>query len=181
MKLLRWLLGGALVMACATTTTKRLGLPPLETVEYVELSRYTGTWYEIAAFPQRFEKGCTGTTATYALRPDGDIDVTNRCRLGSLDGKEKVAHARAWVVDPRTNAKLKVRFFWPFAGDYWIIDLAEDYSWAVVGHPSRDYLWILARTPTMEEARLQQIVSRAGEKGYETSRLARTLQAPPAS
>jgi apolipoprotein D and lipocalin family protein len=169
---------GALVMAagCATSTTERLRLPPLETVAHVDLSRYLGTWYEIANFPQRFQRGCTATTATYTLRADGDIDVLNRCRKGSIDGTEKSALGRARVVDRATNAKLEVSFFRPFWGDYWIIDLSDDYSYAVVGHPGRDYLWILARNPTMAEATYQSIVTRLQARGYETSRLVRTRQ-----
>jgi apolipoprotein D and lipocalin family protein len=169
---------------CVASTTERLRLPPLETVPYVDLSRYLGTWYEIASFPQRFQRGCTATTATYTLRDDGDIDVLNRCREGSIDGKEKSALGRARVADRATNAKLEVSFFRPFWGDYWIIDLSDDYSYAVVGHPSRDYLWILARNPTMAEETYQSLVARLQARGYETSRLVRTRQvagAPAAS
>lgn len=168
--------GLALAAGCTASTTERLHLPPLEAVAHVDLSRYVGTWYEIANFPQSFQRGCTATTATYTLRADGDIDVLNRCRKGSLDGKEKSALGRARVVDRTTNAKLEVSFFRPFWGDYWIIDLADDYSYAVVGHPGRDYLWILARDPAMAEATFQGIVARLQAKGYETSRLVRTLQ-----
>lgn len=165
-----------LAAGCAASTTDRLRLPPLETVARVDLPRYVGTWYEIAAFSQRFQRGCTGTTATYALREDGDVAVVNRCRKGSLEGEEKSAHGRARVVDRATNAKLEVSFFRPFWGDYWVIDLADDYSFAVVGHPGRDYLWILARTPTMADATYERILARLKTQGYETSRLARTLQ-----
>lgn len=168
--------GLALSAACATTTTERLGLPPVQTVAHVDLSRYLGTWYEIASFPQSFQRGCTATTATYTLRADGDIDVLNRCRKGSLDGEEKSALGRARVVDRATNAKLEVSFFRPFWGDYWIIDLSDDYSYAVVGHPGRDYLWILARAPTMPEATYQSLVTRLQAQSYEISRLVRTLQ-----
>ncbi len=161
---------------CATTTTSRLRLPPLGTVAHVDLGRYVGTWYEIAAFPQRFQRGCTATTATYTLRPDGDLDVLNSCRKGALEGEERSARGRARVVDRATNAKLEVSFFRPFWGDYWIIDLADDYSYAVVGHPGRDYLWILGRTPAMDEATYQGIVTRLQSQGYETARLVRTLQ-----
>lgn len=168
--------GLALSAGCATSTTERLRLPPLLTVAHVDLSRYLGTWYEIANFPQSFQRGCTATTATYTLRADGDIDVLNRCRKGSVDGEEKSALGRARVVDRATNAKLEVSFFRPFWGDYWIIDLSDDYSYAVVGHPGRDYLWILARTPTMPETTYQSLVTRLQAQGNETSRLVRTLQ-----
>lgn len=165
-----------LAVSCRSTTTKRKNLPPLETVDHVDLERYTGLWYEIAAFPQRFQRGCTATTATYALREDGELDVVNRCRKGSPDGPEDVATARARIASEETNAKLKVNFFGPFWGDYWIIDLGPDYEYAVVGHPSRDYLWILSRTPTLPEATYRSIVERLAAQGYETDRLVRTVQ-----
>lgn len=170
------LIGLICLGSCATTTTERLNLPTLKTVPHVELPRYLGTWYEIASFPQDYQRGCTATTATYTLRDDGPIDVLNRCRLDSPQGKEKTAHGRARVVDKATNAKLEVSFFRPFWGDYWIIELGPDYSYAVVGHPERDYLWILSRTPTMSAERYQSILGRLQEQGYETSRLVRTLQ-----
>jgi apolipoprotein D and lipocalin family protein len=163
--------------ACATSPAERAVLPPLKTVERVDLQRYLGTWYEIAAFPQRFQKGCQATTATYSLEAPGeDIRVVNRCRIDALDGPEKVAIGRARVVDTQTNAKLKVSFFRPFWGAYWIIDLGENYEFAVVGHPGRDYLWILSRTPQLDEAVYQGILERLQAQGYELSRLVRTVQ-----
>lgn len=168
-----------LATACSTTTTERLRLPPLEVVPHVELSRYVGTWYEIASFPQRFQRGCTATSATYALREDGDIDVVNRCRKGSPEGPEKVAKGRARVVDRASNARLEVSFFRPFWGDYWIVGLGADYGHAVVGHPSRDYLWILARTPSMSPDLYESILRDLSAQGYETGRLVRTVH--PAS
>jgi len=94
------------LVGCSKTTTERLQLPQLEVVPQVELERYLGTWYEIASYPQRWQEGCTGTTATYTLRSDGEIDVLNKCRKGSLDGPEDVAEGRARVVDSESNAKL---------------------------------------------------------------------------
>ncbi|MFW7381117.1 MAG: lipocalin family protein [Oligoflexus sp.] len=162
--------------ACTTSTTKKKDLPELRTVDYVDLNRYLGTWYEIASFPQRFQKGCTGTTANYSLRDDGQIKVLNRCFQDSLDGPEKTASGRARVLDQETNAKLEVTFFWPFWGDYWVIDLDEDYQYAVVGHPGRDYLWILNREPQMDEATYEGIIERLKAQYYDVSRLQRTLQ-----
>lgn len=155
---------------CATTTARR-GLPPLRTVAHVDLERYAGTWFEIASFPQRFEKGCVASRAEYTLRPDGTVDVVNRCRDRTLDGPERRAEGTARVVDATTNAKLAVTFFWPFRGDYWVIDLDPEYRFAVVGHPSRDYLWILARTPALDAATYDGIVARLAAQGYDTSRL----------
>jgi apolipoprotein D and lipocalin family protein len=173
------MLFGLLGAGCATTTTARLHLAELQTVARVDLERYVGTWFEIASFPQRFQRGCTATRATYTLRDDGQIDVVNRCREGSPDGPEKVAKGRARVVDRSTNAKLEVSFFRPFWGDYWIVDLGTDYEYAVVGHPGRDYLWILSRTPTMDPELYASIVRRLQAQGYETHRLQKTTQPGP--
>lgn len=170
---------GLLALGCTPTTTARLHLAPLETVAHVDVQRYLGTWYEISSFPQSFQKGCTSTSASYQLRADGEIDVVNRCRKDSLDGPEKIANGRARIVDRSTNAKLEVSFFRPFWGDYWIIDLGDDYDYAVVGHPSRDYLWILSRSPKMSTELYTSIVRRLAALGYETERLRVTLQ--PAS
>ena len=149
---------------------------PLDVVPKVDLQRYLGTWYEIATFPQRFQKGCVGVTAHYSLRSDGAIDVVNVCRDGTLDGKVRSVRGKAWVVDRSTNAKLKVRFFWPFAGAYWIIELDKDYQWAVVGHPSRKYLWILGRTPQMDPSVYEDLLARISAKGYDLTKLKKTLQ-----
>ena len=148
----------------------------LSTVPYVDLNRYLGKWYEIASYPAWFQKGCTGSTADYALLPDGRIRVINRCFKNSLDGPLKTSTGKAEVADTASNARLKVWFFWPFKGDYWIIDLDPDYQWAVVGVPSRKYLWILSRTPSMDENRYQDILRRLEAQGYDPSRLRRTLQ-----
>lgn len=148
----------------------------LETVPYVDLKKYAGKWYEIASFPQRFQKGCYCTTADYTLTDKGYVVVENACNKDSVDGKKSVIKGKAFVVENSGNAKLKVQFFWPFKGKYWIIDLAEDYSYAVVGHPSRNYLWILSRTPSMDYTTYKQITSRLKEKGFDITKLKRTKQ-----
>jgi len=145
--------------------------PPVETVKAVDLSRYTGKWFEIAAFPQRFQKGCHCTTAEYELTAKGTVRVVNICRRGGADGKVSRAKAKAWVVPNSGNARLKVQFFWPFKGNYWIIDLADDYSYAVVGDPSRKYLWILSRTPRMDPVLYTEIVARTAAQGFDTTKL----------
>jgi apolipoprotein D and lipocalin family protein len=147
---------------------------PLKTVDYVDLNKYSGKWYEIAAFPQSFQKGCHNTTAEYTLHEKGHVTVENRCNKNSIDGKESYIKGKAFV-DPGTgNAKLKVQFFWPFKGKYWIIDLADDYSYAVVGHPNRKYLWILCRTANMDESLYNQILENLQQNNFDTSRLVRT-------
>jgi apolipoprotein D and lipocalin family protein len=150
---------------------------PLPVVSAVDLNRYLGKWYEIASYPAWFQKGCTGSTAEYSLLPDGKIQVVNRCHKGSLDGPLKESKGKAEVVDSTTNARLKVWFFWPFKGNYWIVDLDPDYQWAVVGEPSRKYLWILSRSPDLSEAVYQDILSRLPLIGYLPERLQRTGQA----
>jgi apolipoprotein D and lipocalin family protein len=149
---------------------------PLETVPSVDLQKYMGKWYEIAAFPQRFEKGCHCTTAEYEMTDKGYVRVINTCRKDSPDGKVSQAKGKAFVVKGSNNAKLRVQFFWPFRGDYWIIDLAEDYGYAVVGAPDRKYLWILSRTPQMDPVLYQNIVDRVARKGFDISKLARADQ-----
>jgi apolipoprotein D and lipocalin family protein len=148
----------------------------LEVVPSVDLTRYAGKWYEIARLPNRFQRDCAGnTTATYTLRPDGKITVLNECR--TADGRRKSATGTARVADPRgPNAKLKVTFFWPFSGKYWIIDLDPEYRWAVVGEPRRDYLWILSREPRLDAALYQQIVERAKQRGFAIEKLLKTRQ-----
>lgn len=148
----------------------------LPTVPYVDLKKYAGTWYEIAAFPQRFQKGCYGTTANYTLTDKGYVIVENRCTKDSLTGKPSHIKGKAFVVEGSGNAKLKVQFFWPFKGKYWIIDLADDYSYAVVGHPNRKYLWILSRTSTMNESTYQHLISKIKEMGFEISKIKKTVQ-----
>jgi apolipoprotein D and lipocalin family protein len=164
------------ILFAAATPVRAGDEQPLEVVESVDLERYLGRWYEIASYPMFFQRGCTATTADYSLREDGLIKVINSCRKGSLDGKLKQAKGKAKVVDTATNAKLKVSFFGPFWGDYWIIDLDPDYRWAVVGGPKRKYLWILSRTPQMDEALYEEIISRLPAKGYDPKRLNRTTQ-----
>lgn len=148
----------------------------LETVPFIDLKRYLGKWYEIASYYQRFQKDCVATTATYSLDEDGDIEVLNECRIKSFDGKIKTAKGTAKVVDKETNSKLKVSFFWPFYGKYWIIDLGQNYEFAVVSHPNREYLWILSRTPKMSESTYSEILKRLAEKGFDLTKLNLTPQ-----
>lgn len=148
----------------------------LQTVPNVDLKKYSGKWYEIASFPQLFQKGCNCTTAEYTLTDKDYVIVENRCKKGSISGKQTYIKGKAFVVKNSGNAKLKVQFFWPFKGKYWIIDLADDYSYAVVGHPNRKYLWILSRTPILNETLYQQIILRVKEKGFDVTKIIITKQ-----
>jgi len=162
--------------ACSTLLNRHpVGNPSVpEPAKSVDLQRYLGRWYEIARYEQGFQKGCEGVTADYSLRADGTIDVVNRCRKPG--GKLSEARGRAKVVDTATNAKLKVSFFGPFFGDYWVLDHADDYSWAIVGEPSGRYLWILNRQATPPEPEVQRLIERVRALGYDTSMLLRTKQ-----
>ena len=126
--------------------------------------------------PNRFQENCVGTRATYALRDDGTISVLNECYDNSSEGKLRSVEGKAKVVDAASNAKLKVSFFWPFSGDYWIIDLGKDYEYAVIGHPKRKYLWILSRSTTMDETVYESILSRLKDKQYDITKLIKTPQ-----
>lgn len=134
---------GTIALARASTRSKA----PLEVVPRVDLNRYAGRWFEIARLPNRFQRHCdANTSALYTLREDGKITVLNECE--TADGKIQSAKGSAHVAnDQGPNSKLKVTFFWPFYGDYWIIDLDPEYRWAVVSEPGRKYLWILTRSP----------------------------------
>jgi apolipoprotein D and lipocalin family protein len=147
--------------------------PFLPTVESVDVQRYAGTWYEIASLPFSRQEGCTCTKAEYKVMDDGVLKVTNSC---IKEGKMSVANGKAFIVEGTNNAKLKVQFFWPFKGDYWIIDLADDYSYAVVGVPSRKYCWILSRTKSMDDSTYAGILGVVKAKGFDITRFNKTQQ-----
>jgi len=142
-------------------------------VESVDVDRYMGLWYAVASIPTTFERACAqGTTAEYHLLADGRIEVTNTCYR--RDGSPFTATGRAWVPDPSEPAKLKVSFVrfssrWLFPGDYWILELSPDYRYAVVGHPRRQYGWILSRSPQLPEETLEGIYERLEAQGYDRS------------
>ena len=160
-----------ILMNPATTNSQTL-----QTVSSVDLKKYAGKWYEIASYPQRFQKGCNCTIAEYTLNEKGFVIVENRCNKDSVDGKQSYIKGKAFVENNSGNAKLKVQFFWPFTGKYWIIDLADDYSYAVVSHPNKKYLWILSRTPKMNDTIYQEILSRLKEKRFDLLKLKITTQ-----
>jgi len=166
----------SLLFVAACLSSGREAHSPLQALPSVDLGRYVGEWYEIARFPHWFQEGCVGSRAVYSLRDDGKIIVLNQCYEGSFTGKLRTVKGTAWVADEQTNAKLRVSFFWPFSGAYWIIDLGENYEYAVVGHPDRTYLWILSRTKTMNEKVYTEILSRLNEQGYDTTRLIKSIQ-----
>jgi len=162
----------AALAACAPQPERRASDAPLATVAQVDLQRYLGRWYEIARYDNRFERGCDGVTAEYAMREDGLISVVNTCYRDGLNGPADEARGRARVVDSSGGAKLKVSFFGPFWGDYWIIELDEaGYQWSVVSEPRGRYLWILSRTPQMDPDVLDARLARLETMGFDTDAL----------
>lgn len=176
----------ALVLAASGVSAQET-MTELRTVPSVDLKRYSGKWYEIARYPNRFQKQCVGnTTATYTQKSNGRIEVLNECL--KKDGRLNRAKGDAKIVDKQTNAKLEVRFAPAFLsfipavwGDYWIIDLDPEYRFAVVGHPDRKYLWILCRARTLDPAVYSGILERLTAQGYDIDRLQTTLQPPEAA
>ncbi len=170
----------------AATASDDPTFPPVptgDTVDRVEVGQYVGTWYEIASIPQGFQRDCTGTTATYAVVDAATISVVNRCYNVTLDGELFEIEGTATVVDAASNARLEVDFGFAKA-PYWIVDLAvasgtDAYPWAVVSNPERSSLWVLSRTPQMDEARYQALVARLAARGFGPERLVKTLQPSP--
>jgi len=153
----------------------------VQVVPSLDLSRYAGTWYEIARFPNRFQQSCAGdVTATYTLLDNGDVEVVNRCRKDDGGWIEANGIARR-LSEEEPTSKLQVRFapawlsFLPFVwGNYWVIDLAEDYSFALVADPDREFLWVLARMPSLDDTTYASLMETARRQGFDTSRVVRT-------
>lgn len=141
------------------------------TVKQLDIDRYLGTWYEIARFPHSFEKGLVGVTATYTMNENGTIKVVNQGRKDSLDGKLSIANGKAKIPDSENPAHLRVSFFWIFYSDYLVMELDENYQWAVIGSSSPNYLWILCREPVMSKSLLNDLKGRLEKRGYDLSKL----------
>lgn len=149
------------IYSCNTTVTVDNSV-----VKEVDLNKFLGKWYEIARFDHRFERGMQQCTAIYAIKPDGKIKVSNE---GIKDGKYKKSIGKAKLTDE--PGVLRVSFFGPFYSDYRILMLASDYSYALVGSDSDNYLWILSRTPKLEKSTQDMLVSEAKRRGYDTNKL----------
>ncbi|WP_416547196.1 lipocalin family protein [Limnohabitans sp. DCL3] len=171
---------GGLVLALICGTALSLALaerPPLKTVPSVDVPRYMGTWYEIAKYPNGFQKPCASSTqATYSLQPNGQVQVLNRCKTDKGEWREALGAARQ--IGAANSAQLKVRFapewlsFIPLVwGDYWIIELDPDYQWVVVSEPQREYLWILSRSPQLPAATYQALLGKLDKLGFDLKRL----------
>jgi apolipoprotein D and lipocalin family protein len=180
------LVAAVLLAACGTDDETTGGADPTlgvmpagETVEYVDVSRYVGLWYEIASIPMGFQASCFNTTARYERIDDASVSVHNECNWGKPDATPLAIDGKATVTDPTTNAKLQVDFGFNQA-PYWIVDLGEadaskPYPWAAVSNDTRDSLWILARTETIPETRYQAIYERLDVRGFDPARMQRTV------
>lgn len=171
-----WLTAGALFAATAIISSCSKSHAPLSTVPTVDLNRYQGRWYEIARLPQRYEKGCHCVYAEYSLTQQGYVQVVNVCRKGGPNGKVESAKGKAFPVAGSQNSKLKVQFFWPFKGDYWILALDPAYQHVLVGAPDRESLWVLSRTPQLDQSTYQQLVRTAKQMGFPVEQLLVTDQ-----
>lgn len=148
----------------------------LPTVTQLDIKKYSGLWYELARLPNSFEKGMDCTTATYTPKENGKIEVFNQGRKTDKNNELSNITGTAWVPDAAYPARLKVRFFWPFAGDYYIMYLDQDYQYALVGAPNRKYLWILARTKTLDDKTYYALIQKAKTLGFETDKILRVNQ-----
>lgn len=148
------------------------------TVKDLKISKFLGNWYEIARYPHSFEKNLVGVTATYSMRDDGKINVLNQGYKYTLDGEHSSATGKAKIKDPSNPAHLRVSFFWIFYSDYLVMELDnENYDWAVIGSSSPNYLWILSRTPQLDDKVLNDIKSKIEARGYDLDKLIMVEQA----
>ena len=178
LRLLICALAALMCVACAASTTKQQKLAPLPVQAHVDLQKFMGRWYVIANIPYRAEAGKVGSYVEYYPRPDGRIDDLYFFRKKNFDSKLEQWSGVAWVVDRQSNARWLAQFIWPFKFDYLVLATAPDYSWALVGHPSRDLAWVFARQAAMDDALYQQLRSKLAAMGYDRTRVLRVPQRP---
>jgi apolipoprotein D and lipocalin family protein len=169
---------GALAACCFAVTAQAAFTPPAAPTKPVDLQRYAGRWYEIARVPNHFERGknCEGSTADYTQDAKGAVTVVQTCHDNSPTGPERVYHATARILDPGMNAKLKLTFYLFLSKDYWVLDHAPDYKWAIVGDPTGKFLWLFSRQPVITPALKDALLARSKALGYDTSRLEFPIQ-----
>ncbi|MBL7969110.1 MAG: lipocalin family protein [Prolixibacteraceae bacterium] len=161
------------LISCSKTNSQMIDT---STVKELDLNRYLGTWYEIARFPHSFEKNLVGVTATYSMRDDGKIKVVNQGYKNTLDGELSVAEGKAKIPDKSEPGKLKVSFFWIFYGDYFVLELDENYQYVMIGSSSPKYFWILSRTPQMSPEIYEMLLDKARKRGYNLDKLEKVPQ-----
>ena len=162
----------AIIGIASTSAQNQEAMIDKKVVKELDLQKYLGTWYELARYNHRFERGLVGVTANYSIREDGKIKVLNSGYKKSLDGRFKQAEGKAYLPDPKLEpGKLKVSFFWNFYGDYFVLDLDENYQWAIVGSSSDKYLWILSRTAQLNQDLYNKLLDKIKLRGYDVSQL----------
>ena len=166
----------AAIAACVLLSACAAKGPEMETVDYVDLERFMGDWYVIANIPTFVEKGAHNAVESYALDDDGTIDTTFVFRKDGFDGKEKRYNPRGFVKNTETNALWGMQFIWPVKSDYRIVYLDEDYSQTIIGRQKRDFIWIMARTPTISDADFDRLMEYAASIGYDTAEIERVPQ-----
>lgn len=150
--------------------------PPIRTEASVDLQRFMGNWYVIANIPTWIEKGAHNAVESYKLKKDGSIATTFTFRQDSFDGKQKSYHPTGYVVDKQSNAVWGMQFIWPFEADYRIVYVSADYSQTIIGRLKRDYVWIMARTPSISDADYQKLVQLIKQQGYDTALIQKVPQ-----
>ena len=170
------LLAGLLLVGTGCASSNH---SPLPTVEQVDLDRFMGDWYVVGLIPNRIEKDAYESVESYAMRPDGKIAITYEYRKGGFKGPKKTLNMVARVGDGGQGAEWRVRPFWPLSLKYLVTDLADDYRYTVVAHPSRNYAWIMAREKTLNDADWESVLGRLEGQGFELDRIVRVPQIPP--
>ena len=166
-----------LIGISCTSTKNQETMIDKTVVKELDLQKYLGTWYELARYNHKFERGLVGVTANYSLREDGKIKVLNSGYKKRLDGKFSQATGKAFVPEPKSvPAKLKVSFFWNFYGDYFVMELDKDYQWAIIGSSTDKFLWILSRTPQVEPELYNELLDKIKSRGYDLSQLIKVEQ-----
>lgn len=172
-KILHFLMVALFLFSCTNSSSQMIDQT---TVKELDLNRYLGTWYEIARFPHSFEKNLVGVKATYSLREDGKIEVLNQGFKNTLNGEPSKAVGKAKIPDKSEPGKLKVSFFWIFYADYFVLELDENYQYAMIGSSSDKYFWILCRTPQMDSATYEMLLGKARIRGYNLDKLEKVPQ-----
>ncbi|MFA6334466.1 MAG: lipocalin family protein [Bacteroidales bacterium] len=165
----------ASLFSLLTLTSCSTSYIALDTAEEFDISKYMGKWYEIERLPNSFEEGLEENRATYSIGEDGNVIVINEGTVIADKSKIKQVKGKAWVPDPKQPGKLKVSFFWPFSGDYWVLKVDKDYTYALVGVPSGEYLWILARERNIDPEIVKGLKDYAGKLGFPVKKMISSL------
>lgn len=150
--------------------------PEMKVVDYVDLERFMGDWYVIGNIPTFLEKGAHNAIESYALNSDGSIQTTFTFRKDGFDGDEKQFNPKGFIRDADSNAIWGMRFIWPIKADYRIVYLSKDYSQTIIARQKRDYIWIMARTPTIPEADYERLLEFSASLGYDVAKIVRVPQ-----